>query len=490
MNKKNDNSSKNPLLSTSLNIVPHPLKHIHLMGICGTGMASLAGILKKKGYFITGSDENVYPPMSLFLEELSINVFKGYSPQNLKQRPDLVIVGNVITKTNPEAIQLANDNIPYLSMPQALKQFAFGDKKSIVISGTHGKTTTSALASWILEKAGMDPGFMIGGILRNFGNNFKIGKGTYFIIEGDEYDTAFFDKGPKFLHYSPRILIITSIEFDHADIFLDLDQIIKCFRQLIALLPAEGLLIANGDDPVVLDISKDAECPVITYGFSENAEWKPADIVTGDSLTSFKVLKKGQEHSTILTPLYGDYNISNILSTIALSDYLRIDTGILSDAVESFRGVKRRQEIKGEVNDILVLDDFAHHPTAVEKTIAGVKERYKGRRLIAVFEPRSNSSRRNVFQERYSRSFDSADMIFIPEPPMLEKIPLRERFSSIELANSLNKKGLKAFYCPDSEILLNEIIRHTQKGDVILIMSNGSFDNLHGNLLNKLMNSF
>ena len=486
MKKKEIINSKNFILSPSLNRAPSHLKHIHLMGICGTGMASLAGILKKKGYFITGSDENIYPPMSLFLEELSIDVFKGYSPENLKTRPDLVIVGNVITKDNPEAVRLSKDNIPYLSMPQALKYFAFGDKKTIVISGTHGKTTTSALASWILEKSGIDPGFMIGGILKNFGKNFRIGNGSYFVIEGDEYDTAFFDKGPKFLHYYPRILILTSIEFDHADIFKDLDHIIECFRRLIGLIPEEGLLIANGDDSVVLNISKDAKCPVLTYGFNDKAMWRPVDISTDGSLTSFKVLKNGIEHSSILTSLYGNYNISNLLSAIILSDHLKIDNDVMREAIISFTGVRRRQEIKGEVGGVTVLDDFAHHPTAVEKTIEGVKGKYMDRRLIAVFEPRSNSSRRNVFQERYSRSFDRADMIFIPEPPMMEKIPPQERFSSIKLVNALNQKGLKAFYCSDSEILLKEITSHVQKGDVILIMSNGSFDNIHDKLLDKL----
>ncbi|MDB9822618.1 UDP-N-acetylmuramate:L-alanyl-gamma-D-glutamyl-meso-diaminopimelate ligase [Deltaproteobacteria bacterium] len=488
MDTENIDSSKFPLLLPALNRVPPAPRHIYLMGICGTGMASLAGILKQQGYTVTGSDENIYPPMSLFLEDLSIPVIKGYSPGNLATVPDLVIIGNVITRHNPEAVRLSQLNIPYLSLPQALGHFALKGKRSIVVSGTHGKTTTSSLVSWILEKAGMGPGFMIGGILNNFQKNFKLGEGPYFIVEGDEYDTAFFDKGPKFLHYSPNITILTSIEFDHADIFRDLEHVIESFRRLIDIIPPDGLLIANGDDPVVLAESKRAKCPVHIYGFNEEARWRALDISSREGLTQVKILKDNIEYASLLTPLYGKHNIANLLSAVALSDYLKIDTFNLSEALRSFMGVKRRQEIRGEKGGVLILDDFAHHPTAVEETISAVKERYGGRRLIAVFEPRSNSSRRNVFQKRYSSSFDSADVIFIPEPPMMEKILPGERFSSTNLADSLNRRGLKTFYCPDSDNLLNQLIDQIRRDDVVLIMSNGSFDNIHEKLLNRLDN--
>ncbi len=486
MRTENINTQNFPLLSPDLNMVPTDPKRIHLMGICGTGMASLAGILKHKGYSVTGSDENIYPPMSHFLEALSIPVLKGYSPGNLVSMPDLVIIGNVITRHNPEAIRLSQLNIPYLSLPQALGHFAMKGKRSIVVSGTHGKTTTSALAAWILEKAGMDPGFMIGGILNNFQRNFKLGEGLCFIVEGDEYDTAFFDKGPKFLHYNPWITIITSIEFDHADIYRDLEHVIENFRRLIDIIPPEGLLIYNLDDPIVTAEAKRARCPVISYGLKEEGNWKAIDISFRDGLTQLKIFRDGTEYASLLTPLYGLHNISNLLGAVALSEYLGIDIPALSEAAVSFRGIKRRQEIKGEKGGVLILDDFAHHPTAVEKTIQAVKERYTGRRLIAVFEPRSNSSRRNVFQERYGLSFDRADLIFIPEPPMMEKIPAGERFSSQELVNSLKRRGLKAFYCPDHDNLLKEIMRQVHRDDVILIMSNGSFDNLHDRLLEML----
>jgi UDP-N-acetylmuramate: L-alanyl-gamma-D-glutamyl-meso-diaminopimelate ligase len=486
MNTKNNKNNHSPLLSVGLNMIPQDLKRIHLMGVCGTGMASLAGLLKQKGFIVTGSDENIYPPMSNLLKELDIFVMKGYSPQNLSQRPDLVIVGNVITRQNPEAIELSRRNIPYLSLPQALARFAMQGKKSIVISGTHGKTTTSTMAAWILEKAGMDPGFMIGGIPQNFHKGFNIGKGDYFVIEGDEYDTAFFDKGPKFLHYNPFITILTSIEFDHADIYRDLDHIKASFQKLVELIPGDGLLIANYDDPLVMAQAEKAECRVVTYGLTDGADWKATDIVMKENMTSFKVKTIDKDYLSILTSVYGEHNISNLLSTIALSSFIDIAPESLYSAIKDFKGVKRRQELRGERNGIMILDDFAHHPTAVEKTINAVKKRYRDRRLIAVFEPRSNSSRRNVFQEKYSLSFDNADLIFIPEPVMMEKIPPDERFSSYRLVEELKSKGLNAFYAPDTDNLLEDIIKHAGKGDVILVMSNGSFDNLHERLLERL----
>jgi len=456
------------------------------MGICGAGMASLAGILKHKGYAVTGSDQNIYPPMSNFLEDLSVPVLEGYGPKNLNPVPDLVVVGNVITKYNPEAVELSRLKIPYISMPQALRLFAMEGKKSIVVCGTHGKTTTTALAAWILEKAGMDPGFMVGGIPKNFTGNFKTGNGPFFIIEGDEYDTAFFDKGPKFLHYNPWITILTSIEFDHADIYRDLSHVIQSFRKLVSIVPPDGLLIVNADDPIAITESKKAKCPVVTYGFVKESEWRATDLSFQKNQTRLRILKQGQEHMTLFCPLYGRHNVSNLLATVALSDFLRIDPSILSEAVKGFRGIRRRQEVKGEKRGVLVLDDFAHHPTAVRETIQAVKEKYRGRRLVAVFEPRSNSSRRNVFQQRYALSFDQADLALIPEPPLMEKIPPAERFSSKALVEELKRRGLKTFYCPDTNHLLDELIRQVREGDVILIMSNGPFDNMPQRLLDRL----
>ncbi len=449
-------------------------------------MASLAGMLKQEGYRVTGSDQNIYPPMSLFLEELSIPVLSGYRAENLSPAPDLVIVGNVITKLNIEAVGLSHLKLPYLSFPQALKHFAFKNKRSVVISGTHGKTTTSSLAAWVLEKAGQDPGFMIGGIPRNFKTNFKLGKGDCFVIEGDEYDTAFFDKGPKFLHYNPWVTALTSIEFDHADIYRDLDHIIENFRKLIRLIPSDGLLIANCDDPVVSAEIEGAKCPVITYGFSKRAQFTATDISVQEDFTRLTIQKDGSDHLNISTPLYGRHNILNLLSVVAMADFMGLSAEAVADAATTFEGIKRRQEIVGEKKGILILDDFAHHPTAVRETVQAVKDKYKNRRLIAVFEPRSNSSRRNIFQDQYVSSFEAADMVMIPEPPMMEKIPPEERFSSGRLMEDLTTKGQEAFYLPDTDQLLEAMVKKAQVGDIFLIMSNGGFDDLHSRLLERL----
>ncbi|MBW2208192.1 MAG: UDP-N-acetylmuramate:L-alanyl-gamma-D-glutamyl-meso-diaminopimelate ligase, partial [Deltaproteobacteria bacterium] len=408
---------------------------------------------------------------------------------NLNPAPDLVIVGNVITRQNPEALELAELGIPYLSMPQALREFAMKGQRPIVIAGTHCKTTTSALASWFLETGGLDPGFMVGGICRNFNGNFRAGRGPYFVIEGDEYDTAFFDKGPKFVHYAPWITILTSIEFDHADIYRDLDHVLQSFRSLIDIIPSDGLLIANGDNPLVLEEAKRAKCPVVTYGFTKGAEWSATDISYREEGTHLTVCHGRDEFVPLVTPIYGRHNISNLLSVVALSHFLKIDRLQLQKAAGTFTGIKRRQEIKGEKGGILVLDDFAHHPTAVRETILAVRERYRSRRLIAVFEPRSNSSRRNIFQEAYAGAFDNADRVYIPEPPLMEKISPEERFSSSKLVKDLEQKGLHATYCPHTESLIRELLQQSRKGDVILVMSNGAFDNLPDRLLNGLKTS-
>lgn len=470
-------------LMPELNRCPEKLSHVHLMGVCGTGMASLAGMLKAQGYAVTGSDANVYPPMSLLLESLKIPVFEGYGPENLAPKPDMVVVGNVITRVNPEAVELSRLRLPYLSFPQAIRQFAIGDKKSIVISGTHGKTTTSSLVAWILEKAGMDPGFMIGGIPRNFESNFKLGNGRYFVIEGDEYDSAFFDKGPKFLHYNPLFVILTSIEFDHADIYRDLDHVIDSFRKLIDLIPADGCLIANADDEIIFREMKRAVCPVETYGFGGGNQWQVVNMSHSRALTEFEVSLGGDGPATFLTPLFGRHNISNCMSAVVLAKVLGVPREILSSALKSFEGVKRRQEILGEKKGIMVMDDFAHHPTAVKETVQAVKQRYPDRRLVVVFEPRSNSSRRNIFQAQYAGSFDDGDVMMIREPPMTEKIPLQERFSAERLVSDLRKKGLSSHWFPDTDSLLAHLLSGIRKGDMVLIMSNGGFDNLHQRLL-------
>ena len=456
------------------------------MGICGVGMSSLAGMLKEKGYTITGSDHNIYPPISTFLESLSILVKKGYSPQNLHPKPDLVIVGNVITRNNPESEELLKLDVPYLSMPQALKKFAMNTKKSIVIAGTHGKTTVSALTAWILEVTGLNPSFMIGGIAKNFNRNFKLSDGPYFVIEGDEYDTAFFDKGPKFLHYNPYLAAITSIEFDHADIYKGIEEIKNSFTRFIEIVPKEGTVCVNSDDPLIADVIKGARCPILSFAIRGDADLTVENVTSQNGKTRFTIFKKNKEFTRITTDLFGNYNISNILAATAISSLIGIPNETIVRAIETFKGVKRRLEVLGEYKDVMVIDDFAHHQTAVSETIKAVKSHYGNRRLVAVFEPRSNSSRRNIFQNAYADSFTGADLVILPEPPMMDKIPLHERFSSPKLIADLKKRGIEAHYFPNNHALLDGILAHIKPGDVILVMSNGAFDNIQGRLVQRL----
>ena len=449
-------------------------------------MSSLAGMLQEKGYTITGSDHNIYPPISTFLKRLSIPVNNGYSPSNLHPTPDLVIVGNVITRNNPESEELLKLDIPYLSMPQALKKFAMNTKKSIVIAGTHGKTTVSALTAWILEVAGLNPSFMIGGIAKNFNRNFKLSDGPYFVIEGDEYDTAFFDKGPKFLHYNPYLAAITSIEFDHADIYKGIEEIKNSFARFIEIVPKQGTLCVNSDDPLVVDVIKGAQCPILRFAIRSDADLTVGDVTPKNGKTRFTIFKKNMEFARVTTDLFGNYNISNILAATAISSVIGIPHETIVRAIRTFKGVKRRLEVLGEYKDVMVIDDFAHHPTAVSETIKAVKSHYRNRRLVALFEPRSNSSRRNVFQNAYADSFTGADLVILPEPPMMEKIPLNERFSSPKLIADLKKRGIEAHYFPDNHALLDGLLAHIKPGDVILVMSNGAFDNIQGRLIDHL----
>jgi UDP-N-acetylmuramate: L-alanyl-gamma-D-glutamyl-meso-diaminopimelate ligase len=467
-----------PALSPERNVIPQSLHHVHLMGICGTGMASLAGMLKKMGYHVTGSDQNVYPPMSDLLRKLSIPVMEGYDARNLAVSPDLVVVGNVITRQNPEAIALARMGLPYLSFPQAIRHFAIGDKRSIVISGTHGKTTTASMVAWLLESAGLEPAFMIGGIPNNFGVNFRLSAGNTFVVEGDEYDTAFFDKGPKFLHYRPWTVVLTSVEYDHADIYRDLLHVKENFRKLIGLIPKDGRLICNADDPVGAELAGDAACPVSLYSMEGRGEWNGTYEMDEGGSVHLKVSRNGKEIFGLKTLLYGRHNLSNLLAAVAVARFLEVPAGTIAGAAETLKGAKRRQEVLGERRGILVIDDFAHHPTAVRETIAAVRDRYQGRRLIAVFEPRSNSSRRAVFQAQYGQAFDRAEIILVPEPAMMEKIPTEERFSSARLVEDLKTRGHEAHYFVSTDRLLENLLDLASPGDVVLFMSNGAFDHL------------
>jgi UDP-N-acetylmuramate: L-alanyl-gamma-D-glutamyl-meso-diaminopimelate ligase len=473
-------------LNPSLNYFPDKVDHIHLMGICGTGMGSLAGMLKTSGYKITGSDQNVYPPMSDFLAQSGIPVTSGYTADNLDPGPDLVIVGNTISRPNPEAIGLADLGIPYVSFPQALAHYYLDSKTPLVVCGTHGKTTTASLLASLLHSAGQDAGFMIGGLVQAFGRNYNLGNSQYFVVEGDEYDTAFFDKGPKFLHYQPHIAVLTSIEFDHADIYADIDEIKNSFARLVAIMPDDGCLVACFDDPLVKEVVGKAQCRVIGYGLQQEFDWCLEDIQVKPDGTRFAVIKQGKPYATFSSPMPGRHNALNSLAVIAILDRLDIDKKVIFNGLQNFEGVKRRQEVRGVVDGITVIDDFAHHPTAVRETLGALKEAYEGRRLLAVFEPRTNSSRRRVFQKTYVASFDHADQVITKEPIALTNIPEEQRFSSRELTEDLVARGKDALYFGTTDEIIEYLVTNTQKGDVIAILSNGGFDNIHSRLLDKL----
>jgi UDP-N-acetylmuramate: L-alanyl-gamma-D-glutamyl-meso-diaminopimelate ligase len=456
----------------------NPPFHIHLLGICGTGMAALAGILKEQGHRVTGSDEHAYPPMSDFLAGLGIPVVNGYGPENLAPAPDLVVVGNVIRRENPEAQAVLARDLPRLSLPEALNRFLVGDRQSLVVTGTHGKTTTTAIIAWLLYALGLDPGFMVGGIAKNFDANYRVGQGPYVVLEGDEYDTAFFDKRPKFIHFRPRVSVVTSIEFDHADIYPDLDRIIQAFESFLEQVPPAGRVLAWGDAPLVRQVCRVSRAPVSFYGTDGDLAWQAADITPVLGGMEFTVRRDGARWGDFQLPLLGTHNVLNALAALAVVAEVGAEPEGLRKALLDFQGVKRRQEVVRETWSILLMQDFAHHPTAVAATLKAVRQGNPGRRLVAVFEPRTNTSRRKVFQEPYAHAFNDADLILVREPPDLWKVPPEEQFSSRQLVADLTAQGKKALYYPDTDQLLFGLLQNLGVGDLVLVMSNGDFDHL------------
>lgn len=471
------------------------IKRIHLVAACGTGMGTLACILKKMGYIVTGSDHNVYPPMSDFLENNGIRLFSGFSGSNISedpgQVPDLVIIGNAVTRDNPEAVAVMQRGLAYMSMPQAVNHFIASDKKIILVTGTHGKTTTSSIMAHLLETAGLSPSFMIGGILKDFNSSFKIGDGEYMVIEGDEYDTAFFDKGPKFMHYDPVITIMTGIEFDHADIFKDLDHICRAFNALALKVKDKSRIIAYKQNANLMQVLERAGVEPQTYG--PDAMWQVHD----HRLSSEPDPDTGRLHTLaritgpdtdirIQTDMPGQHNLINATACIAAARSLGIGEEDIARALSTFSGVKRRQEIRGLVAGVTVMDDFAHHPTAVKETIAAVKPFYPRGRLIAVFEPRTNTSMRSVFQATYPECFDLADLTCICSPGVKKNIPEKERFSSERLAQDICKRGKDAHHFQDPDQVIDFLVPILKPNDLVLIMSNGGFGNIHQRLLERL----
>lgn len=476
-------------MNTPLGLKPNA--HVHLIGICGTAMASLAGLLKTSGYQVTGSDQNVYPPMSTQLEQLGISIKTGYKKENLVPRPDLVIVGNVISRTNEEAAALLASDIPYTSLPKAMGEFAIANRHAIVVSGTHGKTTTTSMMTWVADTCGHHPGYMIGGIPENYGVSFRISKDNYFIIEGDEYDTAFFDKVPKFVHYKPKYVILTSVEFDHADIYADLDAVKKSFKQLVTMIPTDGILMACVDNANVRELIQFAKCKVITYG-AGMADYRITNREQIDGRNHFSVEHKGANIGDIAIKQSGEFNALNAIAVFALARELKWDTNKALQGLASFKGVKRRQQILGSPKGVTVIEDFAHHPTAVKVTVGAIQETYKtgpkdgGKKLFALFEPRSATSRRKVFQKEYVDAFKSADVVLIAKPFDQTKISESDRFSTAELVADMEKRHIQAFECDGADAIVEKVRGQAKSGDVILIMSNGAFDGIYQKLLTAL----
>jgi UDP-N-acetylmuramate: L-alanyl-gamma-D-glutamyl-meso-diaminopimelate ligase len=468
-------------------------KHIHLIGICGTAMASLAGMLKQRGFRVSGSDAAAYPPMSDFLEELGILVAQPFDPRNLNPRPDLVVVGNAISRGNAELEHVLDQRIPFCSLPQLLHEEFLRGKEVLVVAGTHGKTTTTSMLAWIFDSAGMKPSFLIGGIAENFGSSFHLDEGDHFIIEGDEYDTAFFDKGPKFLHYFPDAVILTSVEFDHADIYKDLDAVETAFKRLVNLIPRRGRIVAfdgfvgeTGESASLERCLSKAFCPVERYGESAPADWQIANLKFESQRTTWSVLRNGQAWANLEFPLAGEYNVWNATAAAAMAADYGIPKETIAAALRTFKSVKRRLEIKAEVNGITVIDDFAHHPTAIAGTLKALRARYPGGRLWAILEPRSNTLRRRVLQADLSRSLALADNVVVAGVFRSEAVPENERLDLSELAAEVQKHGRQARLIADADEIVNTIAPEMRSGDVVAILSNGGFGGIYEKLPARL----
>ncbi len=465
-------------------------QHVHFIAIGGTGMGSLAGLLKARGLTVTGSDTGLYPPMSTALERWQIPVAEGFSPENLGEGIGLFVIGNAVRPDNPEAVAAIESGVPYRSFSDALYELAMAGKHSVVVSGTHGKTTTTNLTAFLLARADRDPSLLVGGISLDFDSSFREGQGAHFVVEGDEYDTAFFDKTPKFLHYHPQTLILTSVEFDHADIYRDLDQVKSAFRELVTSLPEDGTIVAACDHKNVRDVVRGAPCRVISYGLSQDVAWRAQGLESSEQGTSFELIVEGELLGMVQAPLHGVFNVENAVAALAAVTVLGVPFPRSLDALRDVRGVKRRQEIRGEEAGVVVVDDFAHHPTAVKGSIGALRARFPGRRLVAIFEPRTNTSRRRIFQDDYARAFDEADRALVyevPDEPIYSATgEVTERFSSADLCEVLAGRGVAADAFDEVDAIVECAVREAQAGDVMLVMSNGGFDGIWEKLLEGL----
>jgi len=461
---------------------------IHLIGICGTAMATLAAMLKRRGHDVRGSDQDVYPPMSDFLAAEQIPALTGYTADHITGDLDLVIVGNAISRGNPELEEVLDRKIRYCSLPEAIRDHFLWGARSIVIAGTHGKTTTTSLAGWLLTHGDLDPSVLVGGIAANLGDHgssYRIGQGRDFLIEGDEYDSAFFDKTAKFLKYLPDIAVVNNVEFDHADIYADFDAVRLAFRRLVNLVPRRGLLLIGADSSAACELASAAVSRVQTFGTREDVDWQAHDIQTDERATRFHVRRSGAPFGSFELPLVGVHNVRNATAAIAIAVEVGLGAERIAEGLALFAGVKRRLEMVGVADGVTVYDDFAHHPTAVAETLAGVRAAHPDARIWAVFEPRSASSCRRVFQDDFARSFAGADEVVIA-PVYRSTLPESERLSIPRLIRDLNARGHSARDAASIDEIVDTIAREHRDGDLVVCMSNGGFGGIHQKLLRAL----
>jgi UDP-N-acetylmuramate: L-alanyl-gamma-D-glutamyl-meso-diaminopimelate ligase len=475
-------------------VIPSP-RHIHLIGICGTAMASLAGLLQLQGHRIIGSDRAAYPPMSDLLRSLGIPVMEPYAESNLSPVPDLVVIGNALSRGNPEIERVLDDRIPFTSMAALLREEFLSGRESLVVAGTHGKTTTTSMLAWIYQVAArenpsLEPSFLIGGVAENFGSSFQLRPTRTFIVEGDEYDTAFFDKGPKFLHYFPAALILTHVEFDHADIYADLDQVKTAFKRLVNLVPRRGLILAYDGSPNVTECVSHAFCPVERYGITDAAHWRIRDLRYNDGLTRWQVWRSGTLWANLEMSLPGEHNALNATAAAALAAGQGIAAESIAEALATFKSVKRRLEVRAEINGITLIEDFAHHPTAIRETLRALRATYPGARLWAVLEPRSNTLRRKVLATELVQSLRLADRAVLAAVYQLERIPEPERLHAEEVVRALNAEATPSELLPDADAIIAAIAPQLAPGDVVAILSNGGFDGIYEKLPARLRERF
>lgn len=457
------------------------IQSVHFVGICGTAMASVAAAMKERGIQVTGSDQNVYPPMSTFLAQRGIEAMNGYAERNLAHKPGLVVIGNAISRGNPEAEYVLDHKLRFCSLPELLRDFFIQGRRSLVVAGTHGKTTTASLLAWVFEHNGFNPSFLIGGIPNNLGQGARFTDSEWFIIEGDEYDTAFFDKRSKFVHYLPEVAILNNLEFDHADIFENLAAIQNSFRRLIQLVPRNGLLLANGDDPNIAPLLNVTHCPVKRFGLGAENAVHAFNLKLGSTASEFEI-----PSTKFHLNLMGEFNVRNALAVVACAKHCGLSNKQIQSAFETFKGVRRRLEVRGIAGGVTVVDDFGHHPTAIRETLRALRLRFPSQRIWALFEPRSNTTRRNVFQHELPAAFASADSVVISQVARLELLPEKERLDPELLMLELKEAGKDAVYLPDVEAIVAHVGTHAEGGDVVCVFSNGGFGNIHARLLERL----